>query len=62
LLFRYYNSIPEKLIKPIAINPVMINVIPNPLKGAGTFEYLIFSRIAAIANIAKNQPIPDPTP
>ena len=37
----------------------MINVIPNPLNAGGTFEYLIFSRIAAIAKIAKNHPIPE---
>ena len=49
-------------MKPIAISPVIIKVIPNPLKGAGTFEYAIFSRIAAIARIANNQPIPDPNP
>ena len=40
----------------------MINVIPKPLKGAGTFEYRIFSRIAAIAKIAKNHPIPELIP
>ena len=49
-------------MKPIAISPVIIKVIPNPLRGAGTFEYAIFSRIAAIARIANNQPIPDPNP
>ena len=37
-----------------------MKVIPNPLNGAGTWEYLIFSLIAAIATIAKNQPTPDP--
>lgn len=46
----------------IPIKPVMMNVIPKPLNGAGTFEYLIFSLIAAIATIAKNQPNPDPKP
>ena len=49
-----------KLIKAMPIKPVIIKVIPKPLKGAGTFEYLIFSRIAAIATIASNQPIPEP--
>ena len=39
-----------------------MNVIPKPLNAGGTLEYLIFSRIAAIAKIAKNQPIPEPTP
>ena len=46
----------------MAISPVIINVIPKPFKGAGTLEYAIFSRIAAIARIAKSQPIPDPKP
>ena len=58
----YYKSIPIKLIKPIAISPVIIKVIPNPLSGAGTFEYAIFSLIAAIPTIAKSQPTPDPKP
>ena len=49
-------------MNPIAIKPVMINVIPNPFKGAGTLEYAIFSRIAAIAKIAKNHQIPEPKP
>ena len=49
-------------MKAIPINPVIINVIPKPLKGAGTFEYLIFSLIAAIPTIAKNQPNPEPRP
>ena len=49
-------------MKAIPINPVMMKVIPSPLNGAGTFEYLIFSRIAAIATIAKNQPTPEPKP
>ena len=40
----------------------MINVIPNPRKGSGTFEYAIFSLIAAMATIAYNQRIPDPKP
>ncbi len=47
-------------MKPIPISPVIINVIPNPLSGAGTLEYLIFSLIAAIPTIAKNQPTPEP--
>ena len=33
-----YNLIPIKLIKPNAINPVMMNVIPRPRNGAGTLE------------------------
>ena len=39
---------PMKLINAIPIRPVMMKVMPNPRKGAGTFEYLIFSLIAAI--------------
>ena len=46
----------------IAINPVTINVIPIPRRGAGIFEYFSFSRIAAIPTMASNQPIPDPNP
>lgn len=52
--------IPEKLMKPIAINAVMIKVIPNPFSGFGTCEYSNFSRIAAIPTMANSQPIPDP--
>ncbi len=33
-----YICIPIKAIKAIPINPVIIKVIPNPLKGAGTLE------------------------
>lgn len=44
------------------IKPVIIKVIPSPRKAGGTFEYLIFSRIAAIPTIAKNQPTPEPNP
>ena len=40
----------------------MIKVIPKPLKAGGTLEYLIFSRMAAMAKMAKNHPIPDPIP
>lgn len=68
-LHRYYfpavsaeGSIPIKDIKAIPISPVKIKAIPNPRKAGGTFEYLIFSRIAAIAMIAKNQPNPPPKP
>ena len=39
-----------------------MNVIPNPFSGAGTLEYLIFSLIAAMATMAKNQPTPEPIP
>lgn len=56
------GSIPIKLMKAIPINPVRMKAIPKPLKAGGTLEYLIFSRIAAIAMIAKNQPKPPPKP
>ena len=53
---------PIKLIKAIPINPVKMNAIPNPLRAGGTLLYLIFSRIAAIAMMAKNHPKPPPKP
>ena len=46
----------------MAIRPVIINVIPSPRNGAGTLEYAIFSRIAAMAKMANNHPIPEPSP
>ena len=46
-------------MKAIAINPTVINVIPNPCNDFGTSEYAIFSRIAASPTIASNQPIPE---
>lgn len=49
-------------MNPRAIKPVMIKVMPKPFSGAGTFEYAIFSLIAAIATIAKNHPTPEPNP
>ena len=57
-----YNLIPIKLMNPRAIKPVIIKVMPKPFRGAGTFEYAIFSLIAAIATIAKNHPTPEPNP
>ena len=53
---------PMKLMKAIPINPVIMNAIPSPLKGAGIAEYLSFSLIAAMATIARSQPKPDPKP
>jgi hypothetical protein len=50
-----------KLMKAIAMSPVSIKDMPNPRKGLGMLEYVIFSRIAASVAIAKNQPKPDPT-
>ena len=49
-------------MKPRAIKPVIIKVIPKPFNGSGILEYVIFSLIAAIATIAKYQPIPEPKP
>ena len=51
-----------KAMNATPIKPVIINVMPKPLNGAGTFEYLIFSRIAAIATMARNHPTPEPSP
>ena len=62
ILIRPYSCTPEKDIKPSAINPVVIKVIPNPRKPAGTLAYFIFSRIPAIATIASIQPMPEPKP
>jgi len=42
--------------------PVSKKAIPSPLIAGGTAEYLIFSLIAAMAIIAKNQPNPPPKP
>jgi len=45
------------------IKAVRMNVIPMPRKGAGMFECdAKRSRIAAMAVIANNQPIPQPAP
>lgn len=65
LLFNYYSalgSIPIKLMNARPISPVSKNAIPSPLRGPGTALYLIFSLMAAIAIIAKNQPNPPPRP
>lgn len=44
----------------IAIKPVIMKAIPNPLKGAGTSAVRNFSRIEAITTIAINHPTPEP--
>ena len=44
----------------IAIRPTVMNVMPMPLRAAGTFEYDIFYLMAASVTIARNQPIPEP--
>lgn len=49
-------------MKARPIRPVMMNAIPNPLNGAGIAEYLIFSRMAAKATIARKNPNPLPIP
>ena len=46
----------------MAINPVRSMVMPKPRNAFGTFEYFIFSRIAAMEMIASIQPIPDEIP
>ena len=53
---------PRKLMNAIPISPVIINVMPMPLSGAGTLEYCIFSRMAAMPTMARSQPIPEPAP
>ena len=45
----------------IAIKPTTMKVMPRPRNAGGTFEYCIFSRTAARATIASNQPIPEPS-
>jgi len=46
----------------MAMSPVSMNVIPKPFRGAGMFEYEIFSLMEAMAKMAKNQPTPEPNP
>ena len=58
----YYNLIPKKLINAIPIKPVIMNVMPRPRRAGGTLEYLIFSLMAAIPTMARNQPTPEPSP
>jgi hypothetical protein len=38
VMVTYQISIPIKLIKAIPMRPVIIYVMPNPCKGAGTLE------------------------
>ena len=49
------------VMNAMAIRPTVMNVIPIPLRGAGTFEYDIFSLMAARVTIARYQPIPEPS-
>jgi hypothetical protein len=51
---------PENIMKATDISPAVTNVMPRPRSPAGTSEYAIFSRIAAIATIAIAQPSPEP--
>jgi len=46
-----YNWIPAKHIKPIAINPINIMVIPRPRSDFGIIEYSRFLRMTAIARV-----------
>ncbi len=57
-----YREIPEKDMKPSAIRPAVMKVMPRPRRPSGTSEYFIFSRIPASATIASIQPAPEPTP
>lgn len=49
-------------MKPIAIKPVKIIVIPKPLNGPGMFEYCNFILMADMETIANAHPTPDPKP
>ncbi len=57
-----YSWIPENIMNASDISPAVMKVIPRPFRPSGTCEYVIFSRIAAIATIAIAQPTPEPTP
>ena len=48
------------VMNAIPIRPTVMKVMPRPLSAAGTWEYAIFSRIAARATMASHQPIPEP--
>ena len=49
-------------MKPMAMRPVIMNVIPRPRRPGGTFEYFSRSRIAASAMIASQYPTPETKP
>ena len=49
-------------MKASDISPAVMKVMPSPFRPSGTFEYVNFSRTAAIAMIAMAQPSPEPTP
>ena len=49
-------------MKPMAIKPAVMKVMPKPRKPGGTSLYFSFSRTPAIAVIAKAQPKPEDTP
>ena len=55
-------EIPTNDKKAIPIRPVINIVIPSPFNPSGTFEYFIFSRIAASATMARKKPVPEPKP
>src|SRR5690554_5368223 len=57
-----YKDTPEKDMKPIAIKPDAMKVIPIPRNGPGTSLYFSFSRILANATTASAQPNPEPRP
>lgn len=62
LLPHRYREIPENDMKPSAMSPAVMKVIPNPRRPAGTSEYFIFSRIPASSTMARHQLKPDPRP
>ena len=49
---RSYNWMPEKVMNPMAINPVRMNVMPSPRRPGGTLLYFMRSRIDASAMMA----------
>ena len=57
-----YSEMPEKDMKPNAIRPAVMKVMPSPRRAGGTSEYFIFSRMAAISTMASAQLMPEPRP
>ena len=57
-----YSWMPENAMKPSAIRPAVMKVMPRPCRPSGTSEYFSFSRTPASAVIASAQPTPEPRP
>ena len=53
---------PEKDMKPSAISPMVMKVMPRPRRPAGVSLYLSFSRMPASAAMASAHDRPEPTP